>query len=134
MIQSFFTNTSSLTSPTIFSSPFYFHRLLLFVFFFFLLHFFFFASYLFSNSPSPLSYLSGTKENEECSGRGLCDRLTGVCNCFSGKTDRRTDTRISIRTNVHTCIHTYIFFNHLNFKYFFPFHWIFLPSVPSLSM
>ena len=29
-------------------------------------------------------YKTGTKEWEECSGRGLCDRTSGVCNCFSG--------------------------------------------------
>ena len=25
----------------------------------------------------------GTKENVECSARGLCDRTTGICNCFA---------------------------------------------------
>ena len=29
-------------------------------------------------------YRQGTKEWEECSGRGLCDRGTGVCTCFPG--------------------------------------------------
>lgn len=29
-------------------------------------------------------YYSGTKEYEECSGRGLCDRETGTCKCFPG--------------------------------------------------
>ncbi|EGB03430.1 hypothetical protein AURANDRAFT_39337 [Aureococcus anophagefferens] len=31
-----------------------------------------------------LTLLVGTKEWEECSGRGLCSRETGVCACFSG--------------------------------------------------
>ena len=26
----------------------------------------------------------GTKEDETCSGRGLCDQTTGSCTCFSG--------------------------------------------------
>ena len=26
----------------------------------------------------------GTKEDETCSGRGLCDDTTGSCTCFSG--------------------------------------------------
>ena len=30
------------------------------------------------------TYADGTKEMIECSGRGLCDRLTAVCTCFSG--------------------------------------------------
>lgn len=29
-------------------------------------------------------YVKGTKENIECSGRGLCDRETGSCVCFQG--------------------------------------------------
>lgn len=29
-------------------------------------------------------YREGTKEWEECSGRGLCDRATGLCTCFAG--------------------------------------------------
>ena len=29
-------------------------------------------------------YRQGTREWEECSGRGLCDRGTGVCTCFPG--------------------------------------------------
>ena len=29
-------------------------------------------------------YVKGTKENKECSGRGICDHTTGLCNCFIG--------------------------------------------------
>lgn len=29
-------------------------------------------------------YVEGTKEMIECSGRGICNRLTGVCSCFNG--------------------------------------------------
>lgn len=29
-------------------------------------------------------YVVGTKENLECSGRGLCVTTTGICSCFSG--------------------------------------------------
>ena len=29
-------------------------------------------------------YRQGTKEWEECSGRGLCDRMSGLCTCFAG--------------------------------------------------
>jgi hypothetical protein len=29
-------------------------------------------------------YVKGDKEDVECSNRGLCDRDTGICNCFTG--------------------------------------------------
>ena len=28
--------------------------------------------------------VKGTKESEECSGRGMCDRGSGMCSCFAG--------------------------------------------------
>jgi len=36
------------------------------------------------NPATVTEYRKGTKEWEECSGKGLCDRSTGVCTCFSG--------------------------------------------------
>jgi len=30
------------------------------------------------------TYVTGNKENIECSGRGLCDHSTGICECFVG--------------------------------------------------
>jgi hypothetical protein len=36
------------------------------------------------DSFSVNEYVKGTKEMLECSGRGNCDRITGVCNCFQG--------------------------------------------------
>jgi len=27
---------------------------------------------------------AGSKENDECSGRGICNRKTGLCKCFYG--------------------------------------------------
>lgn len=35
-------------------------------------------------STSVTEYVAGTKEEAECSNRGLCDRTTGLCTCFSG--------------------------------------------------
>ena len=31
--------------------------------------------------------VKGSKENAECSNRGLCDYTTGLCKCFQGYTD-----------------------------------------------
>lgn len=36
------------------------------------------------NSFTVTEYAAGNKENLECSGRGLCDHSTGMCNCFEG--------------------------------------------------
>lgn len=36
------------------------------------------------DSISITNYKTGDKENLECSGRGICDRALGVCECFSG--------------------------------------------------
>lgn len=33
---------------------------------------------------SMVKTIEGTKENIECSGRGICNTLTGVCNCVAG--------------------------------------------------
>ena len=30
--------------------------------------------------------VQGTKENAECGNRGVCDRVSGLCNCFPGFT------------------------------------------------
>eukprot|EP00939_MAST-03C_sp_MAST-3C-sp1_P004097 g4097.t1 len=40
-----------------------------------------------TNAGSPISvseHVKGTKEEIECSGRGVCDRRSGVCRCFDG--------------------------------------------------
>ena len=37
-----------------------------------------------SDPATVTEYRKGTKEWEECSGKGLCDRSTGICSCFSG--------------------------------------------------
>ncbi len=36
------------------------------------------------DSASIQEQVKGTKEDEACSGRGLCDQTTGSCTCFSG--------------------------------------------------
>lgn len=36
------------------------------------------------DSASVQEHVKGTKEDEICSGRGLCDQTTGSCTCFSG--------------------------------------------------
>lgn len=35
-------------------------------------------------APTVEEFLAGTKEDIECSGRGLCDYGTGLCECFTG--------------------------------------------------
>jgi hypothetical protein len=38
------------------------------------------------DSVSIIEDIKGNKENIECSGRGLCDRINGKCSCFIGYT------------------------------------------------
>lgn len=40
-----------------------------------------------SNAAFRYDSVKGTKENEECSNRGICDTLEGVCECFTSNDD-----------------------------------------------
>merc|ERR1712146_207088 len=48
---------------------------------------------------STSSVTIGTKENAECSNRGVCNRFTGVCDCFEGYGSSDGSGNVGIRND-----------------------------------